>query len=339
MFNMTFFQTVSLRSFLIFVFYQTVSGGPPRYERDPSRERMIKNARDQGDTATLETTLSYMAICILANDEHVNIINFLKYHIYIGFSKVYVFDHGSQPPMVEVLMPYIESGHVSYMYILNDWKGDDYGLNNNDESSMHHNSVQRWVYTSCLRWFGHRHQFIANIDTDEYIILRDEEGNVQTDSSKFFSGYEEYSAVQLHWRMFGSSGRIQSTDLTPLIAYTQCGENERIPLAQRFSKSVVNTDYFSGVCHAHECGGLGTKNVDTLKRRWGFKRVQSNITWYGAFIHHYVIKSLEDYDRKIQRGQAHTSQKKKTWQLFHNINNNTRGNCTYMIPVAEKCCL
>ena len=46
---------------------------------------------------------AYVAACVLAKDEHLNIREWILYHKWIGINKFYVFDHQSKPPLADVL--------------------------------------------------------------------------------------------------------------------------------------------------------------------------------------------------------------------------------------------
>eukprot|EP01026_Neomeris_dumetosa_P021378 TRINITY_DN1870_c0_g1_i10.p1 TRINITY_DN1870_c0_g1~~TRINITY_DN1870_c0_g1_i10.p1 ORF type:complete len:392 (+),score=17.95 TRINITY_DN1870_c0_g1_i10:107-1177(+) len=282
----------------------------------------------------LEHDLSYLALCTIVKDE-VDIVDWIKYHVYIGFKKIYVYDHGSQPPLLELLLPFIQEQVVSYKYFIEEWQTDDFMLTKIGNGA-HFNSAQRWAYTQCVVQNRHRHQFIGLIDIDEYVIIWDDQHVVQSDAVSFFKGFENYGAVQLHWRIFGSSGHIEKPIVSPLIAYTQCGEDEQHPQhLNMFTKTFVNTRYFSGWCDPHFCGveqGL----VNALKQRTNWNN--QNITFEKALLHHYYIKSREDYELKMQRGFVHTTTKKHTWEKFEQINNETLGHCNYTQQIAHECC-
>jgi Glycosyltransferase family 92 len=49
-------------------------------------------------------------------DEHQGIVEWVVYHWALGVSRFYIRDDGSEPPMQELLQPFIDSGLVMYHY-------------------------------------------------------------------------------------------------------------------------------------------------------------------------------------------------------------------------------
>eukprot|EP01026_Neomeris_dumetosa_P049633 TRINITY_DN433_c0_g1_i2.p2 TRINITY_DN433_c0_g1~~TRINITY_DN433_c0_g1_i2.p2 ORF type:complete len:191 (-),score=12.87 TRINITY_DN433_c0_g1_i2:424-996(-) len=190
-----------------------------------------------------------------------------------------------------------------------------------------------------MRQFRHRHQFIGLIDGDEYAVFWDDQRNVLSDAVPFFKNYEDFGIVQLHWRTFGSSGHKQKPQVSPLIAFTQCAEDESHPerLAS-MAKSFVNTKYFDDWCDIHYCNVAG-EIVNTLKQPTHWVIDPKLVTWEKGVLHHYHIKSKEHYQVKINQGFAHARTKVRGWGGFYALDNQTTGNCTYMKEIAQNCCM
>eukprot|EP01026_Neomeris_dumetosa_P027303 TRINITY_DN22206_c0_g2_i1.p1 TRINITY_DN22206_c0_g2~~TRINITY_DN22206_c0_g2_i1.p1 ORF type:complete len:337 (-),score=1.90 TRINITY_DN22206_c0_g2_i1:113-1123(-) len=305
---------------------------------DFNRQQMIEQATVTNNTSILQNTLSYLAICVIAKDEE-DIVDWVKYHTFIGFRKIYVYDHGSTQPMINMLLPFIREGIVYYTYFEHDWQADDFGFGDYELFPFGtYNSAQVWAYTTCLRQFKSRHQFIALIDVDEYIVIRDnEQSEVKTDAVEFFKKFEDYASVQLHWRMFGSSGHVQRPQLSPLEAYTQCGADLQSHPKHDQVKAIQNTNYFKRMCYTHQCNTQDSIKVDSLYRHWQGPG-KPGPTWNGAFIHHYRIKSEEQWNDKMNRGDVVYRYSKKSFSQFTDLNKLLTGNCSYMKSIARQCC-
>lgn len=60
---------------------------------------------------------------------------------------------------------------------------------------------QLMAYAYCVRDYGANHQWMGFIDTDEFVVLKNESESL----AGVLRDYEGYGALALNWRMFGSS--------------------------------------------------------------------------------------------------------------------------------------
>lgn len=127
----------------------------------------------------------FLSAVLAIKDEASYVKEWLDYHQLVGVDHFYIYDNGSTDNLVDVLQPYIDSGVVSYKY----WPGL---------------AQQRNEYNDCLKNHGHETQWLAVIDTDEFIVpknadnIRDFLKNAPDDCAQIYIGYNN----------FGSSNRL-----------------------------------------------------------------------------------------------------------------------------------
>jgi hypothetical protein len=158
---------------------------------------------------------SYFAICVIARDEP-DLPEWIEYHQRLGASKIYLYDQDSSPPLLNFIIPFVESGLVEYKWLTSDFK-----------QSL---EMQTKVYGHCLKHYSKYHQFIAFIDVDEFIVVKDKTKSIP----EFLKNYEQFGGLALNWKMFGSSGHVVRPTGGVLANYNMCSNNP-------FVKTIVNT--------------------------------------------------------------------------------------------------
>lgn len=64
-----------------------------------------------------------------------------------------------------------------------------------------------WACPPACRWFGHRHSWIALLDVDEFVVIRESlNSQAQPHLPSFLKAYEPYGGLMVHWQLFGPSG-------------------------------------------------------------------------------------------------------------------------------------
>ncbi|PSC70849.1 hypothetical protein C2E20_5610 [Micractinium conductrix] len=236
-----------------------------------------------------------VAMCLVVKDQREDLAEWVEYHLGLGVAHIYVYDTGSEPPLRDVLQPWTETSQLTYFYIT-DFKAAAADLTATTGHHYRNLKYKQWiVYSMCLRDYGARHQWLAFIDSDEFLVITDGTPDLPT----LLRDYERYGGLAANWRILGSSGHQAHQDST-LLAYTAC-----YPPRQReqlLTKSVVNTAwavqpaaphnaYYVGGCHAVLSDG---SRVD--------KPSSKHIVHDRLSVYHYITKSLQDFEAKMVRG-------------------------------------
>ena len=234
-----------------------------------------------------EARSQYFAVCVSAKDQHEDINEWVEHHEKLGAGKIYIYDDSSNPPMLGQLKSYIKSGLVEYHFI----------------GQSNHTSISRpqlYVYDQCIDRYRSRHQFIAFIDVDEFLFLRDKSvANIPA----LLHEYEEYGGLAVNWVQFGSSGHIHRPSGGTLANFWKC-----IPLQHPENlhvKTLANTLYVnraSGDPHHFIYNEGKTAVNEMFKPVEGSRSSQNTISRIALY--HYVTKSRDEYESKIERGSA-----------------------------------
>eukprot|EP01025_Chloroclados_australasicus_P069400 TRINITY_DN978_c0_g2_i15.p2 TRINITY_DN978_c0_g2~~TRINITY_DN978_c0_g2_i15.p2 ORF type:complete len:572 (-),score=58.59 TRINITY_DN978_c0_g2_i15:4171-5691(-) len=300
-------------------------------------------------TQLLHNQQAYVALCLIARDEHPFIREWINYHNYIGVEKFYIYDHLSLPPMEPLLEEYIVSGLVDYTYLSLQWLEDDYNLDARPQyynGTVQKNSPQRWAHLDCLLQHKHKHKFMAMVDIDEFIVLNQgsEKGYLPVEAPnlpQYLSQFEATGGVYMQWRHFGSSGHMSRPSGLVLESYLQCEEkHDSVTKSLKTIKHMVNTKYMQDLCIVHTC----YTSVPSVNTEFVPASPKSHVpeTWEGLALNHYIYKSQQDFAVKQMRGGGHMNTDRyrnlRTWSDFQKVDSRTKGDCSYMVELANACC-
>lgn len=242
---------------------------------------------------------SYVASCLVVRDEHDTIIEWINHHLALGIRKTYIYDHLSFPPLDGLLESFMADGRVIYERLTIQSHTDEI-------------SPQLSAYNKCLREHGHKHTWLAFLDVDEFIMFRN--GHPIQSLPAFLTPYESYSALAIHWILFGSSGHDTKPTRSVLRSYTKC-----MPLkhAQHlFVKSIVNTRCTIGTTDSphsfkHNCSAPAIRtDMSPINGA-----TTSELPLHDVLaIHHYATKSLEDFELKVLKGSG--MRRQRGWEYF-----------------------
>jgi hypothetical protein len=227
----------------------------------------------------------YFAMCLIAKDDNLDIVEWIEYHRRMGCSKFYITDHNSTVSMFDTIRDYISSGLVEYSYA---------------DSKIKYRA-QLHVYNDCLRKHNRKHNFIGFLDSDEFIVVVNKTQSIPD----VLINYENYGGLTLNWKIFGSSGHLKRPSGGILPNYHKCFKNWHV-------KSIVNTQFVYQTGPDPHCFSY-LKNkfaVDTsLTRIDGAYNINNTSpppehVFDVMYLNHYDVKSLEDFARKNVRGRA-----------------------------------
>lgn len=69
---------------------------------------------------------SVAAICVAIRDEHLDVHEWVSYHVaFVGLKRIYMFDFRSQPPLSSLIQPFIDNGTVVYEHHTYDIRPND----------------------------------------------------------------------------------------------------------------------------------------------------------------------------------------------------------------------
>tara|TARA_R110000824_G_scaffold170441_4_gene347799 strand:+ start:7440 stop:8291 length:852 start_codon:yes stop_codon:yes gene_type:complete len=274
-----------------------------------------------------------LAICIRYKDDLDCLKENIEYHTLIGVEHFFIYDNNSAVPLKESLKEY-ENVTVEL------WQTGG--------KLPHLAADVVWPHNKCLRDHGSKFQWIAFIDTDEFITIKD--GN--TDLKDFLKPYSDYGGLGINWLTFGSSGH-ENIQPSVVESYTRClctTAAARHPTLRPYGlstidlhiKTIVNTRFatravgnphafyyiagancvdedFKSIPRTHHEGALTTE----IKR----KKIQLN---------HYRHRSRKDFELKIKRSRWSALKIREKWEMFNNLAD-LKDQDTSILNLIEKC--
>lgn len=235
-----------------------------------------------------------LMVCI-GKLENKYIRHWVEYYKGLGFSKIVLCDNNAVEGerFEEVIDDYIKSGYV----IIEDYRGKE--------------CQQYPAYESCYRKYGSEYDWLAFFDVDEYLTIVDGKNITEYLSQSIF---DKFSLIKINWLCYGDNNIIEpeydkpvterfSEPVEPkdiVILHTRIPENYHVKAIIRGGLNNVkfptaHNPQFEGE-EGHVCDTMGRQLVNNTP----FKQ----ITYEGAYIKHYVTKTIYEYVNKIRRGDV-----------------------------------
>jgi Glycosyl transferase family 2 len=259
----------------------------------------------------------YMAICMVVKDQSLDLPEFFQHHYYnIGFRRFYIMDDGSNPPLSEIQDYGVPNEALTFRY----YKPEEHSLR-----------MQLEVYDNCSKLFGKNHVWMAYFDADEFL-----EQVTEVTLKEKLQELEKTDTIGIfviNWRMHTSSNIVnRPKDIRK--SFLECiyddPEHNGTQSDNRHVKSIVRTSkykkaisphIFNVVDDAHSVGEDGrTTNLSPFRQP---------ITRKLFSLHHYAVKSYEEYLEKLSRGNAMSDP--KTWDFWDHVRDIPHEPCEEML--------
>lgn len=220
-----------------------------------------------------------------------NILEWIIYHLLIGFDRILIIDHMSKVPVSSVIEKYSFKNRVDIITSNKTGPVKLYFLNE---------IVIPYMKQNCKKYFIH-------LDGDEYINLNDNYDNIKDLLDSF-----PYDILTLNWITFGSNHKEKNDNKYKCLlpTYTRCGTNINF-FYKCFVKMTPNLDKFVNPHHIINKGNTKYTNIkeqqfttieNTMSNYNSMKPHYESFKDIPAFINHYSIQSKEDYNkRKVKR--------------------------------------
>ena len=225
--------------------------------------------RDPGDGTAV--------VCAIAKDEGLYIDEWVRYHLGLGFHKVYIYDNSDEHALKTLPQRY-------------PWGAVEV---------VHFPGVARQMpsYSDFHRRYRqgeHRHTWCAFIDIDEFIVLKK-----HPDIRSFLEEHCQAGAIALNWYLFGSSGHSKYSP-EPVLQRFQLRDAQ----LNSHVKCIVRLTDMRGISNPHHPHlAAGQVQRDTSGRIC-FGPFNAKGPSDVAVIHHYFTKSKDEFMQKKARGMA-----------------------------------
>jgi hypothetical protein len=242
-----------------------------------------------------------LAICIACKDDEVLLKENIEYHSLIGIDHFIIYDNNSKTPLKNALKDYNNVTVINWPYRFR----------------------HPLCFRDCLNKFKQKFKWIAFIDTDEFIVMKD--GTI--DLKAFLKPYRKYGGLAVNWCCFGSSGHLK-TQKSVIQSFTESCDTESDTV-----KSIVNTEKVL-ISSRNPHGFFYKKGYFCVNEK--FERLPIKTSFLSAPIYnpisndkiqinHYVTRSKEDFEARQKRAKAFNKNtiwdirsSEKFWESFQN---------------------
>lgn len=249
------------------------------------------------------------AVCVYVRDEAENILEWIVYNFVIGFDTVIVMDNHSTDGTRSIA----ESCQRHLDVRVEQWA---------DTSPR----AQMNCYDHVLRTYGPQFEWIAFIDSDEFIVPMQ-----HPTITALLQTIPGHGAIGLNWAIFGSDGHADIAGRLVTESFRRRAPDDFAP--NRHIKSIVRPARTLSCAHPH-LFHLDDERTDEQGRyRSDYVHPNGQPILWGAEpgltsgvpdlsvcrLHHYFTRSLAHWDRKLQRGWRDTT---RGYEAFNEYDRN-----------------
>ena len=224
-----------------------------------------------------------VGICTIGRNENLYAKEFVEYYLKLGIKKIIIYDNNdiNEEKFEEVLDKYIKNNYVEIINI----RGFQ--------------SVQLPLYNLCYKNYGDQFDYIAFLDFDEYITIKD---NSNINDYIYREKFSKCESIILNWEVYGDNG-LEQYDPRPLKErFTQMSKKMNqgknivltgIPNLIIISTLIIgiNTNYF--------CDSNGNRLY--INDIYSFNPPDNP----EAVINHYYTKTVDEFCNKLRKGDGH----------------------------------
>lgn len=225
-----------------------------------------------------------LAICTMVKDERPYMAEWFAFHALVGVSHFRVYDNGSTDGTLALLAQLASHYDIEVL----PWTVE--GIER-----------QQSAFNDACRALAGRHDWVAFLDADEFLF----DPQWRPLPSWLDTLDEDVGAVAVNQRVFGSSGLIGIDDDDLVLrrftkrAAVEYSENFWVKTIAR--PECVATFQFSHTAHLRS--GRYVMTDGTARQVAGTHPAQAAVVArHGPVLHHYILKSWDEYQRKQKRG-------------------------------------
>jgi hypothetical protein len=261
-----------------------------------------------------EPAEEYLAFCVAAKDQEKDLPEFLQHHYYhMNVSHFYIMDDRSEPPISSERDYGIPKTALTFKHYTA------------EESAAHRNGKMQWhIDDQCMQLYGSKHTWIGFIDVDEFFEVRTTE--TMEDILRQLEQDKQVGALATNWKTHTSGGLLTRPD-SVRESFTVCiddDDNVRhvdiFPLDKHI-KVIVQTSKYASVQSPHQMnlkdGAVTVGEDGRTFQPGGGQRIP--ITRNRVVLHHYAVKSRQEFEEKMARWKGDIGRKWNFWDNIHGV--------------------
>lgn len=235
--------------------------------------------------------MASIALCGIVRNEIRSVVEWLAHYKALGFTDFVIYDNESTDGTGEVLQALDDAGEILRL----DWP-------HTVGARPQRLAYEHMRVHSTVDWIGY-------FDADEFLLLR-QDASIADFLARFG---DDVTAVAINWVVFNSGGQ----------------ERYRAaPVMERFTESLRRHDphnrSMKSIGRRERLSGTGIHRVEVAEGRYvtpsgrdaefSNGQIMRSIDTEVAVLHHYMVKSLEEFQEKRNRGHANSqdAERKRT---------------------------
>ena len=266
-----------------------------------------------------------VALCAIMRDEAQYVLEWIAYHRVIGFDPIVIYDNQSTDALPALCRSLAKAGVIAYV----PWP---------DPVDSPVLGPQTYAYQHAAAHLDA--DWLCCLDADEFLVLE----SARTVQELIAAAGQAAVPIALSWRNFGSGGAIQKEPGLVIERFVRCGMPGSIGNDHIKTLGPMSAIRAGASVHIH---GWPLAEGQTYVDAVGQPVEIADSTWLrpprwtGAWINHYIVKSLEEFRRKAARGRAtlangHSEKYGRTYEsYFVHYDQNDREDRTIQYFVNE----
>jgi predicted O-methyltransferase YrrM len=225
-------------------------------------------------------------VCI-AKFEQDYIEEFIRYHLHLGFDKIYLYDNEDVPTYGQILRKFRD------YVVVNHLPGKAYSTPPQYQAFSHF--VNNYMYTTDLT-------HVCHIDIDEFIVLKKHNNIKEFIKEYIYDGENNVmcGGICMNWRFFGCSYQTVNTKQPNTQRFTKCEEKGNLQV-----KTIFNKKFYASFPNPHYIFVNNTNYpLKTIAGKIMNGPLNEDIDLSVAQINHYKTKTLEEFKHIRTRGRA-----------------------------------
>jgi hypothetical protein len=224
----------------------------------------------------------FPVIVCIAKKEHDYIEEFVKYHLAIGFSHIFIYDNEDQPTYSTLLHKYGMNGQITVLHL----------PGKHPNMAIQYVALQHFMQNVMnIPTITH----IAHIDIDEFIVLK-KHANICDFIREYIVG--DCAGIGINWRFFGSSNHTEKSSEPVTQRFTMCEKD-----GNKHIKTLFQKDKFIRYNMVHDIV-VNSGKVCSTKGRAINGPFNEDIDFSVIQLNHYKSKTLPEFRSIRERGRA-----------------------------------
>lgn len=270
-------------------------------------------------------------ICTIAKNENYYINNWVRYHLDLGFKKIYLFDNNETT--TQYVGDFLDKDIKDSVEII-------------DKRGIHRQALQLDCYNEFYKEHGKTFDWCAFIDADEFVSGVKDVSLWLADSK-----YDRFDMIRLKWNLYGDDGVIERDLSIPVQDFFKKIINNKAISNQ--GKAIIRgnlSDINIGSCHYAFRGKNYVDGVITDKTKISILNqclpsglvsyskitIKENYSKEKIFLNHYMTKTLSEFAfQKYNRGDAIFENRSIDFSYFWRINTQTKEKLDYINNVIS----